>query len=124
MNNKRLGTAFEREFCELLAARGFWVHFMTPSASGAQPCDIIACKYNTPYLFDCKTCEKDTFHISRLEDNQNLAFQRFDKTGNDLAFVAVKHKEKIYFIPHYLLVKLQSVKLSSEILADNWEFWK
>ena len=67
MNNKRLGTAFEREFCELLAARGFWVHFMSPSASGAQPCDIIACRNNTPYLFDCKTCEKDTFLISRLE---------------------------------------------------------
>ena len=124
MNNKRLGTAFEREFCELLAARGFWVHFMSPSASGAQPCDIIACRNNTPFLFDCKTCEKATFHISRLEDNQNLAFQRFDKTGNDLAFVAVKHDEKIYFVPYYMLVKLQSIKLDAAILADNWEFWK
>lgn len=124
MNNKRLGTAFEREFCELLAARGFWVHFMSPSAIGAQPCDIIACRNNIPYLFDCKTCEKDTFHTSRLEDNQLLAFQRFDKTGNDLAFVAVKHDGKIYFVQYYRLVKLQNVKLTAEFLADNWEFWK
>ena len=124
MNNKRLGTAFEREFCKLLAAHGFWVHFMSPSASGAQPCDIIACRNNTPYLFDCKTCEKDTFHISRLEDNQLLAFQRFDKTGNDHAFIAVKHDEKVYLIQFFKLLKLQNVKLTAEFSADNWEFWK
>lgn len=124
MNNKQHGTAFEKEFCELLKSRGFWVHFMAPSASGAQPCDIIACKDNTPYLFDCKTCEDDTFRISRLEDNQCLAFQRFNKTGNYLAFIAVKHKEKIYFIPHSFLINLQKVKLISELLADNWSFWK
>lgn len=124
MNNKRLGTAFEREFCEMLAARGFWVHFMSPSASGAQPCDIIACKDNTPYLFDCKTCEDEIFRISRIEENQKFAFMRFIKSGNENCFIAVKHKTKIYLIPHYLLVKLQRVKLSSEILADNWSFWK
>lgn len=124
MNNKKLGTAFENEFCELLAARGFWVHFMSPSASGSQPCDIIACRNNTPYLFDCKTCEKDTFHISRLEDNQLLAFHRFDKTGNDLAFVAVKHDKKVYLIQFFKLLKLQNVKLTAEFLADNREFWK
>ena len=124
MNNKQIGTSFEKEFCELLAARGFWVHFMSPSASGAQPCDIIACRNNTPYLFDCKTCEKDTFHISRLEDNQRLAFQRFDKTGNDLAFVAVKHDKKVYLIQFFKLLKLQNVKLTAEFSADNWEFWK
>ena len=124
MNNKQIGTSFEKEFCELLAARGFWVHFMSPSASGAQPCDIIACKDNTPYLFDCKTCEKDIFHISRLENNQLLAFQRFDKTGNDLAFIAVKHDKKVYLIQFFKLLKLQNVKLTAEFLADNWEFWK
>ena len=124
MNNKKLGTEFEREFCRLLAAHGFWVHFMSPSASGAQPCDIIACKDNTPYLFDCKTCEKDIFHISRLENNQLLAFQRFDKTGNDLAFIAVKHDKKVYLIQFFKLLKLQNVKLTAEFLADNWEFWK
>lgn len=124
MNNKQRGTAFEKEFCGLLKSRGFWVHFMSPSASGAQPCDIIACRNNIPYLFDCKTCEKDTFHISRLEDNQLLAFQRFDKTGNDLAFVAVKHDKKVYLIQFFKLLKLQNVKLTAEFLADNWEFWK
>ena len=124
MNNKRLGTAFEREFCEMLAARGFWVHFMSPSASGAQPCDIIACKDNTPYLFDCKTCEDDTFRISRLEDNQKFAFERFLKKGNKMAFIAVKHKEKIYLIPYEFLSKYGKAYLLGEMFADNLEFLK
>ena len=122
MNNKRLGTAFEREFCELLAARGYWVHFMSPSASGAQPCDIIACKNGTPFLFDCKTCEKNVFPLSRVENNQILAFERFLRTGNNHAFIAVKHDNKIYFIPYTLLKKMGSVSLLFE--AKEWEFWK
>ena len=44
MNNKIIGTAFEKEMCELLANRGYWVHFITPDNRGAQPFDIIAVK--------------------------------------------------------------------------------
>ena len=124
MNNKRLGTEFEREFCELLAARGYWVHFMSPSASGAQPCDIIACKNGTPFLFDCKTCEKNVFPLSRVENNQILAFERFLRTGNKHAFIAVKHDNKIYFIPYTLLRKNGGVSLFDFFEAKEWEFWK
>ena len=126
MNNKRLGTEFEREFCELLAACGFWVHFMSPSASGAQPCDIIACKNDAPFLFDCKTCEKNVFHLSRLENNQILAFDRFLKTGNDFAFIAVKHDDKIYLIPYNLLQKKGSVRFNDlfEFEPKEWGFTK
>ena len=121
MNNKRLGTAFEREFCELLAARGFWVHFMSPSASGAQPCDIIACRNNTPYLFDCKTCEDNTFRISRLEENQKFAFMRFIKSGNENCFIAVKHKTKIYLIDWQTLEIDEKISLQNELLFEVWE---
>lgn len=124
MNNKRLGTAFEREFCELLAARGFWVHFMSPSASGAQPCDIIACKNGTPFLFDCKTCEKNVFHLSRLENNQILAFDRFLKTGNNFAFIAAKHDNKIYIIPYTFLKEKGGIRLYDLFEEKEWEFWK
>ena len=125
MNNKRLGTAFEREFCELLAARGYWVHFMAPSASGAQPCDIIACKNDVPFLFDCKTCKKNVFPLSRLENNQILAFDRFLKTGNNFAFIAVKHDNKIYVIPYYMLLKEKGgVRLYDFFEAKEWSFMK
>lgn len=119
MNNKRLGTAFEREFCELLAARGFWVHFMSPSASGAQPCDIIACKNNTPYLFDCKTCEDEIFRISRIEENQKFAFMRFIKSGNKNCFIAVKHKTKIYLIDWKTLEIDEKVRIQNELLFEQ-----
>ena len=37
MNNKKKGTAFEKEMCDLLAIKGYWVHFIAPDARGAQP---------------------------------------------------------------------------------------
>ena len=122
MNNKRLGTAFERKFCALLAARGFWVHFMSPSASGAQPCDIIACKNNTPYLFDCKTCEDDTFRISRLEDNQIFAFTKFKICGNTKCFIAIEHDNKIYLVRYEYLAQKRKAKLDDDFLIENWSF--
>ena len=42
MNNKDIGNQFEREICEILAKNGWWVHFISPNKSGAQPVDIIA----------------------------------------------------------------------------------
>ena len=121
MNNKRLGTAFEREFCELLAARGFWVHFMSPSASGAQPCDIIACRNNVPFLIDCKTSSKKTFNINRLECNQILAFYFFTRSGNENCFVAVKYNGKVYMLNYELLEKFDKLELTDEFLLEDWE---
>lgn len=121
MNNKKLGTAFEREFCELLAARGFWVHFMSPSASGAQPCDIIACRNNVPFLIDCKTLADKTFRINRLEDNQRFAFYKFQKSGNYNCFVAVKYQERVYMLNYELLEKFDKLELTDEFLFEDWE---
>ena len=122
MNNKQIGTSFEKEFCELLAARGFWVHFMSPSASGAQPCDIIACKNSMAFLFDCKTCESGVFRLSRLENNQCLAFERFIKTGNITAYLAIKHNKKIYIVPYEILKKMTKVYLLEDFLMEKWSF--
>lgn len=116
MNNKKLGNNFEREFVELLASKGYWVHFMTPDKNGKQPCDIIACKDGTPFLIDCKTSAKKVFPFSRLEDNQVCAFEKFGSTGNSKRFVAIKFEDKIYFV-HYLLLKnLKKVELTDEFL--------
>ena len=119
MNNKRLGSAFEREFCEKLSQAGWWVHFMSPTASGAQPCDVIACRDNIPFLIDCKTCEDDTFRISRLEDNQIFAFEKFKKKGNKHCWIAVKHNGQIYGIPYDYLCNEKSVKLTDFLI---WNF--
>jgi len=114
MNNKRLGTAFENEFCEILKDKGWWVHFMSPSSSGSQPCDIVASKDNEPMLIDCKTSADKVFRISRLEDNQILAFEKFIKTGNKNCFIAVKYKEDIFLIPYRFLKNLEKIDLEKD----------
>ena len=54
MNNKKIGSDFEKEVCKMLQDMGYWVHFITPDMRGAQPFDIIAAKNNRPYAIDCK----------------------------------------------------------------------
>lgn len=111
MNNKRLGTEFEREVCDLLAADGYWVHFIAPDARGAQPFDIIAVKDGSALAIDCKTCVAGSFNISRLEDNQIMAFERWLACGNEDPKVAVKHEGKIWFLSYMTLKAQKSIKL-------------
>lgn len=114
MNNKILGTAFEREMCNLLASEGYWVHFIVPDARGAQPFDIIAVKAGQAIAIDCKTCVANTFGISRLEENQIMAFEKWISCGNEMPLVAVKHNEHIYLIPYKYLQMKGSVKLDEK----------
>ena len=111
MNNKKKGTAFEKEMCDLLAIKGYWVHFIAPDARGAQPFDIIAVKNGYALAMDCKTCVANTFNISRLEDNQIFAFERWIKCGNEPPMIAVKHGEEIYIISYRELKQERSIRL-------------
>ena len=111
MNNKRLGTEFEREVVELLSQQRYWVHFITPDARGSQPFDIIASKYDIPIVGDCKTSSVKWFNISRLEENQIMAFEKWFETGNKYAYIFVKYNNKIYELPYKLLKSLGKVNL-------------
>lgn len=119
MNNKKLGTEFEREICRKLQHDGWWVHFIEPKQNGSQPFDIIAVRYGRAVAIDCKTCADDRFNISRLEDNQIFAFDRWLKCGNDMPEVVVKHEDSIYVIPYDYLKNEKSVKLE-EIPWARW----
>lgn len=111
MNNKKLGTEFEGEAVTLLSRMGYWVHFITPDASGKQPFDIIASKDNFPIAVDCKTSANKWFNISRLEDNQITAFELWLDRGNEHAFVLIKYNDKIYCIPYRMLKGLKRINL-------------
>ena len=102
MNNKKLGTDFENEACALLQQAGYWVHFITPDARGAQPFDIIAVKNGKPLAVECKTLAEGNkyFPLSRLEDNQILAFNRWCETGNPSPQIWVKRGEIIHVIKY------------------------
>lgn len=119
MNNKKLGSEFEKEFCELLKNHGFWVHFCTPSPNGSQPCDVIAIKNGEAYLIDCKTSIKEKFSVTRLEDNQLLAFEKWGRCGNKNRFIAVKYDNKVYMLPYLLLKEMKRLVLIDEFLFER-----
>lgn len=102
ISNKRLGTEFEQEVCDILARSGYWVHFITPDARGAQPFDIIAVKDGIALAIECKTLDesKRYFPLSRLEENQLFAFDRWMKCGNAEPTILVKHGERYVTIPY------------------------
>lgn len=111
MNNKKRGTEFEQEFCQLLADNGFWVHFMVPNAAGGQPFDVIAVKNGIAYAVDCKTCKANVFSMSRLEDNQILAFEKWMKCGNKVPIIAIKHNDEIRFANYAKLAAAGTLKI-------------
>ena len=117
MNNKKVGNDFEREFCRLLNNSGYWVHFISPDITGAQPFDIIAVKDNVPFAFDCKTSVKRWFPISRLEVNQIMAFDKWIARGNGTPMIAVKYKEEIKIVPYWQLKTKGKVDLEDAVYS-------
>jgi Holliday junction resolvase len=97
MNNKKLGTAFERRVCEILKESGYWVHFLAPDSRGSQPFDIIAVKGGFVEAIECKTLDKSQrwFRIDRLEENQKTAFDYWEVCGNDEPIILIEHGERI-----------------------------
>lgn len=119
MNNKMIGTYFERKMRNLLNNEGWWVHFIEPKQSGAQPFDIIAVKNGRAIAVDCKTCVSNNFPLSRLEDNQIYAFEKWIRCGNSMPYVAVEHEDEIYMIPYDYLRDKKVVKLEDL----EWAKW-
>ena len=121
-SNKSIGTAFEREVCDLLARNGYWVHFIVPDARGAQPFDIIAMKDGIAHAIDCKTNVANTFNYSRLEENQIMAFEKWIKCGGTMPIIAVKHNGRIYAIEYDKLKAGKSIGLNDSE-QEAMYFW-
>ena len=76
------------------------MHFIAPDNSGAQPFDIIAVKDGVATVGDCKTCKDHIFRISRLEDNQIMAFEKWLACGNIEPLIFVEYKNEIKVIKY------------------------
>ena len=97
--NRAVGTAFERELCELLSAYGFWSHNLKQDSAG-QPADVIAVRNKTAYLIDCKDCSAKGFDLRRVEENQITAMQLWNECGNGQGWFAIKvPSDEIYMLP-------------------------
>lgn len=106
--NKKIGNDFESDFCDLLAANGFWAHNFAQNRSG-QPADVIAAKNRITYLIDCKVCSDGSFRLSRMEENQRRAMNLWTETGNGSGWFALKMPdESIYMMFMDLLLRLEA----------------
>ena len=108
-SNKQLGTWFEQYVCTMLAHRGWWAHFISPSRIGSQPFDIVAMKGNVVLAIDCKTCSTPNFPLSRVEDNQIFAFDMISERTDAICGFLVQYNDQIYFL------KWKDVRLAIEI---------
>jgi Holliday junction resolvase len=124
MSNKSDGTLFERIFTKKLAEKGYWAHMIAGNKNG-QPFDVIACKNNEPYVFDCKVCSGDGFTLSRIEANQEYSMELFIRTGNVHAYFAIFLFDTIYVVPYMFLIGyrergIKSVHYTKLREADVW----
>ena len=116
-SNRKSGNDFEAELCEKLSEYGFWVHNMAQNKAG-QPADIIAVKNGKAYLIDAKVCSSDSFPLSRIEENQDMAMSLWKERGNGEGWFAFKFSNLIYFMPHVVVMaykNFQSTLPCSEI---------
>ena len=128
MNNKSLGSKFEQSLCEKLSEYGFWSHCMAMNKSG-QPADIIAVKNQKAFLIDAKVCSNNTFPLSRVEENQDLAMELWKERGNGLGWFALLLENEVYMIAHYVIMAYKNtghkVLSASDIvdLGTPFEKW-
>lgn len=131
MNNKELGSSFEMTMCEILAKHGYWVHFITPDARGAQPFDIVAAKDTTAYAVECKTLNfrRRFFTTDRLEDNQILSFTRWMRSGNNDPIIAVQHVSNIVSFTYLELIQsggridMQEAATGPHIVVNDYKIF-
>lgn len=131
MSNRKTGTDFEKELCEILSEHGFWVHNMGQKAAG-QPFDIIAVRNDRPLAIDAKVCENDEFPLSRIEENQRNAMLLWRDCGNyekSTGFALKLSNGDIRLIDHYILIEL--INFGMKVLKEddirrwgiNFEHW-
>lgn len=91
---------FQREVCKRLSECGFWAYETINKQSG-QPVDVIAVKSDIGYIIECKVTKSDRFPLSRVEDNQITAIEKFTKCKNTeswFAFYFAKHPDNVLFV--------------------------
>ena len=75
---------FEKWVATQLGKEGWWALHVAPGADGSQPADIVAVRDQIGMLIDCKMLKDKNgrFPTSRIEENQKLACQAWEKAGN------------------------------------------
>ena len=90
LSNKKLGNNFENELVKWLADKGCWAHKLAPNRAGAQPFDIIAARSCWAWAIDCKVCSNGEFDLTRVEENQKAAMEKWKEDTSFSAYFALK----------------------------------
>jgi len=122
---------FQQWVCKELSEHGFWAYETINKPSG-QPVDIIAAKNNVTYIIECKVTKSDRFPLSRVEDNQIMAIEKFSRCGNTqswFAFYFRKHPDSVLFVRANMILDLidsgaksttyEELKDMSELLLEK-----
>lgn len=116
------GQKFEQELCELFKALGYWALNIPRNATGAQPFDVIAMHGNKVYAIDCKACERSSFPLERVEDNQWAAFEVMRDRTDATVGIMTYHKGDLHFIPFGELCDARELGMKSIKLTD-FDIW-
>lgn len=83
---------------------------MTQNNQG-QPFDILAARNGVSYPIDCKDCANDNFKLSRVEENQYCAMNRWQETGNGDGWFALRLTDStVYFFSFNRINVLSTMK--------------
>ena len=118
-SNRHLGNTFETELCKILFDNGFWVHNLAQNKAG-QPADILASRNGKAYLIDAKVCSKNEFSLKRVEENQTLSMELWERTGNGQGWFALKLTDEIYMVVDLVIKALANTqsKLSEKDIRE------
>jgi len=126
-SNKKLGSDFEQEVCQILADAGYWAHNFANRSNG-QPVDIIAVRMGDAMLIDAKVCSQGFFETRRLEENQVLAMRKWFECGNTDAYLFfLLPDESVYSMYVYapaILDKILAVKRIPEKFIRQGYCWR
>lgn len=125
-NNQQIGKTFEQEWMDHLASKGMWVHFMHPAPDGSQPFDVISVDnsygYTNVCAWDCKTESGKRFPLSRVEDNQRLAFEALNAHGAHNTYFVIKTSKAIYIISSQEAISRKDAGEKSILLEDKYVY--
>lgn len=116
------GQKFESELCELMKALGYWALNIPRNQSGAQPFDVIAIHGNKVYAIDCKVCERSSFPLDRVEDNQWAAFEVMHNRTDASVGIMTYHDGDLHFIPFWELCDARELGMKS-IKFTKLDMW-
>lgn len=120
-----LGKSFEEDLCWYYFSKGYFVEYHEKGVTGSQSCDITIIKDDIATMVECKNLEakNGVFNLSRVEENQKLAYARYIECGNTNFILAVLWDNKVYFID-FGIINYFNKSIDLKDIEPNITDWK